>query len=142
MEKHIKKDDYILTVNPQQKFFFKDTIIFNEGDLSDGRLYLIQKGKIRIFSKINNKELEFNILGQGEIFGELSAFDDQPRSATAQIVEDATLVIINRMMIDEQLSKTPPWFSKFIKIVTCRLREADTLITELMLQKNRDNTPS
>ena len=130
-----------MTSEPLEKEFFKGATIFRKGDPNNNQMYIIKKGKIKIYSKVNNEEVEFDLLGPGEIFGELSIFDAQPRSATAEVIEDTKLIIINKHMIEEQIAKLPNWFNKFIRIITCRLRDADNLITQLIMEKKIDKKP-
>ena len=138
---HLKKEDYTIASNPKKEFFKKGTIIFSDKEPNNSQMYLLQQGKVRIFTKVNNEEIEFDVLGPGEIFGELSIFDNQPRSATAEVIEDAKVIIINKNMINEQLEKLPTWFKKFLKIITLRLRDADDFITQLILEKKLDKKP-
>jgi hypothetical protein len=77
----------------RSKYIKKGEIIFREGDRSD-YIYQIEKGKVRIFRKINDIEEEYAILGEGEIFGEMGVLSNSKRSAWAQAVEDTILKII------------------------------------------------
>lgn len=69
-------------------------VIFEEGDPGD-IAYLIQSGRIEIVRKLGNGEEILATVGRGEIIGEMSLIDRQPRMATARVVEDAELTVIS-----------------------------------------------
>lgn len=60
--------------------------IFMAGDPGDS-LYVIAKGKVRV----HDGELFFNYLCEGDVFGEMSVLDAEPRSASVTAIVD-TLV--------------------------------------------------
>lgn len=61
----------------------KGDILFWQGDTS-ADLYLVRQGKVRIYKMSpSGRETSINIFSTGDIFGEFSAIDRQPRSATA-----------------------------------------------------------
>lgn len=63
--------------------YAKGDILFWQGDHSVD-LYLVRQGKVRIYKMSpSGRETSINIFSTGDIFGEFSAIDRQPRSATA-----------------------------------------------------------
>lgn len=71
--------------------YVKDEVIFGEHE-QDKSVFFILAGSVHItvFSAAG-KEVTFRDLGPGEMFGELSAIDGQPRSATAVAKTDAKI---------------------------------------------------
>lgn len=66
--------------------------IYLVGDLSD-TVYLLKKGRVKIASSTpSGKEVTFEILDPGEIFGELEALEDSPR----ETLDDALICAIRR----------------------------------------------
>lgn len=59
--------------------------IFREGEPGLG-MYIIEKGEVSIVSESRSSEI--SRLGQGEFFGEMSMFNDRPRTASALAYED------------------------------------------------------
>jgi CRP/FNR family transcriptional regulator, cyclic AMP receptor protein len=62
---------------------------------------------VRLFLEAEGYQKEVGVLGPGEFFGELSLLHDSPRSATAEAVEDTTLLPISRdvfaMLVQDDL---------------------------------------
>jgi CRP/FNR family transcriptional regulator, cyclic AMP receptor protein len=84
----------------------KGSLIFRQGDAGD-QMFLIGSGRVRLFLESEGEQKEVGLLGPGDFFGELSLLRDAPRSATAEAVEDTTLLPISRdvfgMLVQDDL---------------------------------------
>ena len=68
-------------------------LIFDRTDTSN-EVYFIAKGRVRVVGHAKSgQEVAFVDLGVGIHFGELSAFDNAPRSATLYTLEDTLLAV-------------------------------------------------
>lgn len=70
-------------------------VLFEEGDEAD-QAYLIVDGSIAIYRKSGNDEIVLATLGRGDIVGEMSLIDNQPRMASARVASDTKLTVITR----------------------------------------------
>lgn len=96
----------------------KDAIIFHEGEPGDC-MYIIYSGEIRIYK--GNTTLA--VLGEKEVFGELSLLDAETRSATVSAITDCLLFKINQEPFYELFDTRPEVARGFIKILCTRLRQ-------------------
>jgi CRP-like cAMP-binding protein len=107
------------------ELFKKDEVIFKKGDIGD-RLFIVKEGMVRIFIVDRDNEETIAVMKQGDIFGELSLYDTQPRSAYASALTQTTLLAISREKFDELKNKNPQIASKIfqimLKIISKRLR--------------------
>jgi CRP-like cAMP-binding protein len=82
------------------------TMLFRQGDAGE-EMFVISRGRVRLMLMHEDHEKEIDILGPGDFFGELSLLYGAPRTASAQILEDTTLVSIRRdvfgMMMQDDL---------------------------------------
>jgi len=85
----------MLSEKPPHKDASKGDILFEEGDLGD-EAYLIQEGEIEVFQRIGNAEHVIATLGKGEILGEMSLIDNQPRMASARVLDNTRLMVITQ----------------------------------------------
>lgn len=68
-------------------------LIFDRSDTSND-VYFIAKGRVRVVGHSKSgQEVAFVDLGEGQHFGELSAIDNSPRSATLYTLEDVLLAV-------------------------------------------------
>jgi CRP-like cAMP-binding protein len=79
-------------------------VLFEEGKLGDAA-YLIVEGTIQISRLHNGKSVSLATVQRGEIIGEMSLIDHQPRMASAVAVEACKLVRISDKNLKERMSK-------------------------------------
>ena len=64
--------------------------IFSEGEPS-GIAYLVHSGKVRLHKNELGMDVDIDIIGPGNIFGEMGVISSGPRMASATAVEDTVL---------------------------------------------------
>lgn len=80
-------------LNPTVVAYRDGEMVFRQGDPGD-RMYVVMAGAVRIFRQTGDTETVLGELGFGEMFGELSLFDQRPRSASARAVGATELRVI------------------------------------------------
>ncbi len=105
----------------------KGEIIFKENSIGND-MYIISSGQVQISKCKDDKIVILDILGEKEFFGEMALFNDKKRTATAEALEDSTLIIINKSMLDRQLRSIPDWFIVMFRSLVKRLEKADERI--------------
>lgn len=110
-------------------------ILFREGDKGDV-MYVIREGSVRILKDSHEGDAEIKktlaVLGPGEFFGEMSILNDKPRSATAQVVEDAKLLVLNPRTFEQMVKGNAEIAVRLIKKLSQRLDAANELIEVLL----------
>ena len=79
-------------------------LVFEEGEVGESA-YLIVSGQVEIFRSSGNNERVLATLGRGEIIGEMSLIDSQPRMASARALEDTKVSIISRISLQQRLDR-------------------------------------
>jgi CRP/FNR family cyclic AMP-dependent transcriptional regulator len=103
-------------------------VIFKEG--SHGvAMYLIESGKVEISKDVQGKKLVIETLGPGEILGEMSFVDGEPRSATAIALEDTVLELLDKDFIDSGFNQISSDFRAVIRTLVKRLRNTTQKLT-------------
>ena len=105
-----------------RRTFAKGMVIFHKGS-SGQTMYIIESGKVRIFTlSESGQEVTLNIYGPGEVFGEFSLLDGQPRSAGAVAQEKTVALTLHRDHFFQQLEANPSMARSIIEVLTTRLR--------------------
>lgn len=92
-------------------------------DMPGTMMYMIETGSVRVISiGRSGQELTLNVLGPGEIFGELSILDGQLRSATAITLVPTVVWLLSQADLNEFMSKYPPVNQAMIQILVERVR--------------------
>ncbi len=107
--------------------------VVHAGERSDF-VYLVLTGNLKVVvSDEDGREVILTILGQGELFGEMGMFGEQPRSATVVAVMPSDLVMIakNDFRTIMQGNFEVAW--RIMANLADRLRNADRKIESLAL---------
>ena len=107
--------------------FIAGDIVFEEGDPGDS-FYLIVSGSVRISRNIHpgpgdGEQLLLGVRMPGEIFGEMSLLDWEPRSARASTDEETILLSFNRDQFLSLMRSYPSFFLSLLRLLSGRVRE-------------------
>ncbi len=91
-------------------------------------LFILKKGRVRIFKQEGNAEIELDTIGQGSIVGEVASIDGGPRTASGIALEEVEAVVIGESQFKRLVASVPEWFMKISFIIVQRLREVDAKI--------------
>ena len=106
-------------------------MLFRDGEPGNV-MYVIQAGRVRIFTEVRGREKLLAILGPGDFFGEMAILNNKPRTASAQVTEDATLLVIDPQTFGAMIVSNTEIAVRLIKKLARRLDSANTLIDLLM----------
>ena len=110
-------------------------VLFNKGDPGNA-LFAIRAGTIKITAPSSDgREAVFNILTEGEVFGEIALLDGQPRTADAVAISDCDLVVIERRDFLALVETDPKIALKLIELLCARLRWSSEHFEEVVLLK-------
>ena len=101
------------------------TQIVTQGDHGDA-MFLVLEGELRVRLMIDGKEKTLATLGIGEFFGEMSLFDQGPRSADVVANHDSLLLKISSDAFGNLTREAPKLASPFLlaigRTLTARIR--------------------
>ena len=106
--------------------------LFREGDPGDA-LHVLVEGKVKISRAApDGRENVIAILGPGDLLGELSIFDAQPRGATATAVTDSRLATLAKADFAEWLALHPAVAVELLHALAVRLRQTNEAMADLV----------
>lgn len=98
-------------------------IIFREGD-NGAEFFVVKSGSVAI--RHGNKTLQ--VLGEGEIFGEMALIDSEPRSATVVAETDAVIVPVSEKQFLFMTSEAPYFALNVMRVLAKRLRTSNNAL--------------
>lgn len=98
-------------------------IIFREGDAGT-EFFVVKSGKVAI--RHGNKTLQ--LLGEGEIFGEMALIDSAPRSATVVAETDTVVVPVSEKQFLFMTSESPYFALNVMRVLVRRLRASNSAL--------------
>jgi CRP/FNR family cyclic AMP-dependent transcriptional regulator len=110
--------------------------LFIEGDRSHS-VFVCLSGRVRIFVTLpSGRELTMGVKTPGQVFGELSAIDERPRSASATAMEPTVVAHMSGVTFVEQCVHRPELASPLLRSLADQLRRANAR----MSARNSDTT--
>jgi CRP/FNR family transcriptional regulator, cyclic AMP receptor protein len=116
------------------RIFSAGTVLFHEGD-PGSEMFIIQSGRVQITRRVGAQEAVLAVLPAGEFFGEMSIVNNRPRSATATVLEEATLLVIDARTFEAMIRGSTEIAMRMIKKLADRLDQADRQIEMLLYRE-------
>jgi CRP/FNR family transcriptional regulator, cyclic AMP receptor protein len=108
------------------------TVLFREGDPGE-HMYVIQSGRVQLTRRVRGRDTHLAALPPGEFFGEMAIVNNQPRTATATVIEDAQLLLIDARTFEAMIRGNSEIAVRFIKKLAARLAQANQQVEMLLL---------
>jgi len=115
-----------------EKSFKVEEMVFSKGDQGSS-MYIVLAGAVQIFLPPPDKDTPPVILKDvrtGEYFGELSLFDDKPRSASVKATVDTVLLELTRDELGDHLHKSKNAALAILSEMANRLRETNAMLSQ------------
>lgn len=121
-----------LRAHALQKTIARGTTIFSKGEPGTS-LFAILEGQVKVISfSAQGKNAVFNILSEGDIFGEIALLDGGERTADVITVTDCKLLVIERRDFLPLVHSRPDVSQKLIEVLCARLRNTSRQVEEVM----------
>lgn len=122
---------------PRVLFYTDGERIIEIGKI-ERRMYIILEGSVAITLTDGKNMIEVAELRKGDFFGEISLFNNTPRSANATAVGDVRLAYIdNLQQLKAFLLKNPNFAAKMVHILAKRLSQTDEILIGKISEINR-----
>lgn len=106
-------------------------VITDPGD-QDHSLYICLSGVVKInYSNETGEEVSLAYLNSGELFGELSAIDEQTRSASCIAKTDCSLLKIPQQEVQKMIVESPEFNRALMLVLVNRIRRTDDKLYSL-----------
>jgi CRP-like cAMP-binding protein len=107
-------------------------VLFAEGEPGD-RLYVVTDGKVKLgHTATDGRESLIAIMGEGEMFGELSLFDPGPRTSTATALTDVRVLGLGHAALRPWLTGRPEVAESLLQALAQRLRRTNEALGDLV----------
>jgi CRP/FNR family transcriptional regulator len=118
-------------------YYQQNEYIIKEGG-TDKRMYIIVDGSVKITLSDGREKIDVANLEKGAFFGEMSLFNDAPRSATATAMTNVKLAYIdNTEQLQKFLYLIPSFAAKMAQIMAKRLAKTNEILIKEFKQVNK-----
>src|ERR1700744_2111616 len=120
----------------------RGTALFAKGDPGNSLIAVI-RGTIKIsISSAEGRSAILNLIGPGEIFGEIALLDGLARTADATANTDCEIFVIDRREFLPFVKSQPELAMKFIELLCTRVRLTSDQVEQVILQDLRGRLAS
>jgi CRP-like cAMP-binding protein len=117
----------------------KDELIFQQGE-SCSCIYVIESGKVKLYTEAENTCLELIEFNVGDCFGENSLIGIEPHTASALVVERTELIILSSTALLSLYERDKDAYIIIIlniaREISRRLSKTDSILTHYVLDSN------
>src|ERR1700712_4893060 len=108
--------------------------IFSKGDAGNS-LFAVISGTVKISSSsAEGRSAILNLIGSGEVFGEVALLDGLSRTTDAIANSDCEIFVIDRREFIPFVQSQPALAMKFIELLCARLRWTSEQVEQVILQ--------
>lgn len=112
----------------------KSQLVFHEGDLGEA-VFFIKTGRVKIYkTSADGREQILHFFKDGDVFAEVVLFEGGNYPATVEVLEDSEIGMIKNKDLDNLLKINGEIAVHLLKLLSRRLREAQTLVRDLALK--------
>jgi hypothetical protein len=106
-------------------------VICRQGEVGD-RMYVIQAGRAVVSREQDGVEGIVGILGPGDVFGEMSIFEREPRSATVRAKGAIRVLTLDRRAFLRHVHEDPSLAYRILQQMSHRIRSLDAEVSWLL----------
>ncbi|MDP9280866.1 MAG: Crp/Fnr family transcriptional regulator [Chloroflexota bacterium] len=121
-----------LAARMRSKHFQRNEVIFHRDDPA-GHVYLIASGTVKVsVPEEGGQEVAIALHRGGDVFGEISLFDEGPRSATVTALTETTLFALANRDFMDVLRGSPDAMRQLLALLATRIRRSTGHIEDLV----------
>jgi CRP-like cAMP-binding protein len=107
--------------------FTDGQLIIRQGD-EGNCLFVVQEGKVGVFHKSGEKEIQLAELGPADFFGEMGLFEKDVRSCTVRSLGDSKVMTIDKKNFYKTIQKDPSLAYRLLEKMSKRLRDTNKML--------------
>lgn len=124
--------DEILAFSTERRVA-RNATVFAKGDPGTS-LMAVLAGRVRVGSvSAEGREVTLNVMGPGEIVGEIALLDGKPRSADVVAVVDTTLLVVERRHFMPFLLRHGDLLERLLVVLCDRLRKTSLALEDVAM---------
>ena len=116
---------YHIALSVQEESVSEGDVVIREGTLGD-KMYIVVSGCLAVHKGDGEEEFQIAELGERQVFGEMALLDDEPRSASVKVLEQAHLLSLKRDDLERILRRYSSIAFGMMRILSQRLRDSLT----------------
>src|SRR5918997_5901565 len=109
--------------------------IFYTPEDTTENLFILKKGRVRIFREAGGRELTLAEIEPGTVFGEMALTAQRLRGSYAQAIEPSVLISMSRTDLEHIIEENPQVGNRLVHLLSERLRSYEARMEALTLKE-------
>jgi len=105
-------------------------IIVKQGEPGDC-MFVVQAGRVEIFTESGGREVRLAVLGEGNVFGEMALFERESRCATARAMGAARVLTLDKKRFLRRVHEDPSLAFRILQMMSQRIRALNVELVRL-----------
>jgi hypothetical protein len=106
-----------------RRLFEPGEVIIREGDAGDAA-YVVVSGRCRAYRNVGAEQETLEVMGAGDVFGEMALILDEPRAATVEAMDRVTVLVLGKQTMTEGLG-VDGWTGALVRALAQRFRDLE-----------------
>ena len=111
-------------------------VIIYQGEVGNC-MYIVQEGQVEVFVEKEGQEIRLELLGEGEIVGEMAIFENEVRSANVRASGQARLLTVDKRNFLRRVHEDPSLAYRIVQSMSHRIREMNKEVARLKRARNQ-----
>jgi CRP/FNR family transcriptional regulator len=100
----------------------------------DGKLFILKKGRVRIYKMEGSREFTLEVVEAGTVFGEMAFTEHRLRDAYAEAIEPCILLAMEREDVERLILQKPRVGIRMLTLLSERLHYYETRMEDVTLK--------
>jgi CRP-like cAMP-binding protein len=101
----------------------------------DGKLFILKKGRVRLYKMDTSREFTLEVVDAGTVFGEMAFTDHRLRDAYAEATEPSILLAMEREDVERLILEKPQVGIRMVSLLSERLHYYETRMEDVTLKE-------
>jgi CRP-like cAMP-binding protein len=109
--------------------------VFYTPQQPDGKLFILMKGRVRLYKLEGTREFTLEVVDAGTVFGEVAFTAHRLRDVHAQATEPSIVLAMERADVERLIQQKPQVGIRMISLLSERLRYYETRMQDVTLKE-------
>lgn len=109
-----------MSISTLGKMYQNGEIVVRQGEIGDC-MYVIQDGFVEVVIDSNGQQVQLNVLGKDEFFGEMAIFEHEVRTATVRALGPARILTIDHKNFLQRVHEDPSLAYRVMEAMSNRI---------------------
>jgi flavin-dependent dehydrogenase len=129
-------EDDNMRIGALGKVYKNGEVIVRQGEAGDC-MYVVQEGLVEVIFESEDQDVELNVLGKDEFFGEMALFNEEVRTATVRARGRARILTVNHKNLLKHIHEDPSLAYRLMQVMSARIDRLSEAVADLSTPANK-----